>query len=421
MTATSTERGSRPRRPVEDAPTRSGGRATVVVRTLFQAQTPEFFFLLGTTLFLTMFGLVMVLSSSYVESRAAGNDPFSRFLPQMAYAAIGLPLMLVASRMPARVWRALAWPAVLGAGAMQALVVFTPLGTGNGYNKNWLRVVGSVQVQPSEFLKLALVLWLALILARKQARLRRWMQVVIPIVPVVGVGIGLVLLGGDLGTVIIVAAIVLGAMFFGGVRLRMLFTFVAVGGGLAWIAATSRVSRANRVSAFLTGCTNPQDYLKSCFQTVQGWWALAHGGLTGVGLGNSTAKWSWLPEASNDFIFAIIGEELGAIGAVTVLALFVVLTVCFVRIIRMQQDAFGQVATSAVMVWLVGQALVNIGVVIGVFPVLGVPLPLVSAGGSALITTMFAVGIVLSFARQRPEPGFVPPPLFRSPRRSAAK
>lgn len=421
MTATSSERGSRLRRPVDQTQPRSGGRATVVVRRLFAAQTPEFFFLLGTTLFLMFLGLVMVLSSSYVESRAAGNDPFSRFLPQMAYAAIGLPLMLLASRMPGRVWRALAWPAVIGAIGMQALVVFTPLGTGNGYNKNWLRVIGSVQVQPSEFLKLALVLWLAMVLARKQQRLGNWAHVIVPVLPVAGLGIGLVLMGGDLGTVIIVAAIVLGAMFFGGVRLRMLLTFVVLGGAGAWIAATSRVSRANRVSVFLTGCSNPDDYLKSCFQTVQGWWALAHGGLTGVGLGNSTAKWSWLPEASNDFIFAIIGEELGAIGAVTVLALFVVLTVCFVRIIRMQQDAFAQIATSAVMVWLVGQALVNIGVVIGVFPVLGVPLPLVSAGGSALITSMFAVGIVLSFARNRPEPGFEPAPLIRVPRRGRAR
>ncbi|WP_348534858.1 FtsW/RodA/SpoVE family cell cycle protein [Pseudolysinimonas kribbensis] len=133
-----------------------------------------------------------------------------------------------------------------------------------------------------------------------------------------------------------------------------------------------------------------------------GWQALAHGGVLGVGLGNSTAKWNWLPEAANDFIFAVIGEELGMFGAVLVLVLFVVLAIAFVRIIRMSDDPFAKIATSAAMVWIVGQAFVNIAVVLGLLPVLGVPLPLISAGGSSLITTLAAIGIVLSFARHRP-------------------
>jgi len=123
-----------------------------------------------------------------------------------------------------------------------------------------------------------------------------------------------------------------------------------------------------------------------------------------VGLGNSSGKWSWIPEAENDFIFAIIGEELGLLGAVLVLVLFAVLAVCFVRIIRMNRDPFAKLAVSAAMVWIIGQAFVNIAVVLGMLPVLGVPLPLVSAGGSALITTLAAIGIVLSFARHRPTP-----------------
>ena len=133
---------------------------------------------------------------------------------------------------------------------------------------------------------------------------------------------------------------------------------------------------------------------------MHGWWALASGRVFGVGLGNSKAKWSWLPEADNDFIFAIIGEELGLLGAITVLVLFIVLAVSFVRIIRANSDPFARLTVSAVMVWIIGQAFVNIAVVLGLLPVLGVPLPLISAGGSALVTSLFAIGIVLSFARQ---------------------
>ncbi|MFW8745886.1 FtsW/RodA/SpoVE family cell cycle protein, partial [Mesorhizobium japonicum] len=125
-----------------------------------------------------------------------------------------------------------------------------------------------------------------------------------------------------------------------------------------------------------------------CYQTVGGWQALAHGGVLGVGLGNSTAKWNWLPEASNDFIFAVIGEELGLFGAILVLVLFLVLAVCFVRVIRMVADPFAKIVTGGVLAWIVGQALVNIAVVLGLLPVFGVPLPLISAGGSALIATL---------------------------------
>jgi cell division protein FtsW len=212
-----------------------------------------------------------------------------------------------------------------------------------------------------------------------------------------------VLIGGDLGTTIILSLIVLGALFFAGVRLRYLAIPVVLGSILGLVAAFGTGSRQDRMEAFLHGCTSIDQAGGICYQTVQGWWALASGSLFGVGLGNSTAKWSWLPEADNDFIFAIIGEELGLIGAIVVLLLFVVIAISFVRIIRANRDPFARITTSAIMVWIIGQAFVNIGVVLGVLPVLGVPLPLISAGGSALITSMAAIGIVLSFARHAPE------------------
>jgi cell division protein FtsW len=150
----------------------------------------------------------------------------------------------------------------------------------------------------------------------------------------------------------------------------------------------------------MNGCT-AADYSGYCWQVQHADWALAAGGLFGKGLGNSTAKWLWLPEADNDFIFAIIGEELGLIGAIVVLVLFIVLAICFVRVIRSTKDSFARIATSGVMIWVIGQAFVNIAVVLGVLPVLGVPLPLISAGGSALISTLLAIGVVLSFARRK--------------------
>jgi UDP-N-acetylglucosamine--N-acetylmuramyl-(pentapeptide) pyrophosphoryl-undecaprenol N-acetylglucosamine transferase/cell division protein FtsW len=172
---------------------------------------------------------------------------------------------------------------------------------------------------------------------------------------------------------------------------------VAVG-IVAIIVALSSASRVGRIAAFFGGSSaaNPD----VGWQITNGFYALASGGVFGVGLGNSHSKWSWLPAADTDFIFAIIGEELGLIGAVVVLLLFVLLAVVFLRIIHASTDPFARVTTAAIMVWLIGQAFVNIAVVLGVIPVLGVPLPLISAGGTAMISSMIAIGIVLSFARQ---------------------
>lgn len=156
-----------------------------------------------------------------------------------------------------------------------------------------------------------------------------------------------------------------------------------------------------RILSFVgTGCDERGGTISSaCWQPLHGTWALANGGIFGVGLGNSKAKWSWLPAADNDYIFAIIGEELGLIGAIVVLGMFILLAFAFIRIIRSSTNVQVRITTSTVMVWIIGQGLVNIGVVLGVFPVLGVPLPLISAGGTALLTTLVAIGVVLSFAR----------------------
>ena len=393
------QRPPRPGRTPANAPARDSASPTVVVgvRKLFAAETSNYFLLLGTTVFLVAFGLVMVLSSSSVESHLESDDFFASFARQGLYALIGVPFMLVASRMPSSFWKRWAWAAIFVGLGLQ-LLVFTGLGYEYGGNRNWINF-GSFSAQPSELLKLALIVWMAFILTSKEGLLDDWKHVLIPIGPVAGLAIGLVLIGNDLGTAVIMLAIVLGGMFFAGVRLKFIGATVAILAFFGLIFAFASTSRSDRISAWINGCT-PAQYETFCWQPTHGTWALASGGIFGVGLGNSKAKWSWLPEADNDYIFAIIGEELGLIGAVVVLVLFIVLAFSFIRIIRSNNDPFARIVTAGIGIWIVGQAFINIAVVLGVLPVLGVPLPLISAGGSALIAGLLAIGVVLSFARE---------------------
>lgn len=371
--------------------------AVVAVKRLFAAETGTYFLLLGTTVFLVVLGLVMVLSSSSVEEYIENHSFFGAFLRQGTYAAIGIPLMLVLSRVPREFWRRWAWH-ILGATVVLQLLVYTPLGIEVGGNRAWLSL-GFVSMQPAEAIKLALAIWLGTIFALKRDLMDDWRQLVVPVVPVTAAVIGLVMLGGDLGTVMMIMLLALGALWFAGVRLRYLLVPLGALALVVPLLTQLSSSRTDRISAWLSGCTDEANYQAECWQTLHGMWALASGGVFGAGLGNSKSKWSWLPEADNDFIFAIIGEELGLVGAVVVLAVFVVLAVGFVRVIRRSHDPFVRVVTGAVMTWIVGQALVNIAVVLGLLPVLGVPLPLISSGGSALIVTLAAIGVVLGFAR----------------------
>ena len=373
--------------------------AVVAVKRLFAAETGSFFVILGTTLFLVVLGLVMVLSSSSVESYIASGQTsfFGSFVRQGIYAAVGIPLMLIVSRVPIWFWKRWAWQ-ILGATLVLQLLVFTGLGIEVGGNRNWIDL-GSFTAQPSEAVKLALAIWLGMILAVKRDLLDDWRHLAIPLVPVVLVAVGLVVAGGDLGTTMVMLLLVFGAVWFAGIKLRYLLIPIALLAVVVPMIAFGSVSRNDRIAAWMAGCSDDSAYQGICWQSLHGTWALASGGLFGVGLGNSKAKWSWLPEADNDFIFAVLGEELGLIGAVVVLALFVVLAIAFIKIIRKTRDPFVRVVTGAIAAWIVGQALINIAVVLGLLPVLGVPLPLISAGGSALIVTLVAIGVVLSFAR----------------------
>jgi len=280
---------------------------------------------------------------------------------------------------------------------MQLLVFVPGLSSSGGGNRNWI-VIGGFTMQPSEFLKLALVLWIGVVLGARRDELGDWRRLLLPVAPVAGVAIGLVLAGSDLGTAAIMMLMVFGCAFFAGARLAHLLVGALGVALLALVFAMASPNRMSRINTWLQGCTDA-DYSGYCWQPQHGMWALASGGVLGVGLGNSRAKWNWLPEADNDFIFAIIGEELGLVGALVVLALYALLAIVLVRIMRRAREPLTRIVTGGVLVWVVGQAFVNIGVVLGVLPVLGVPLPLISSGGSSLVAILLAIGVVLSLAR----------------------
>ena len=360
----------------------------------------SYYVLLSVTVVLVVIGLIMVLSASSVKSLVQTDNatPYVFFRKQLQFAAMGAIAMTVAARVPLRAWKALSVPILVGALFLQ-LLVFTPLGYSVNGNRNWLSV-GPISIQPAELAKVGLVLVGATVLSAKRRLLGRLRHVIVPFLfPVAAVTIVLVLLGHDLGTVMVMAGIVAALLFAAGVPGRMFVYGGALFGALAVTMVVTSPNRLKRFDVWLGKDTNPYGGYR---QTLHGRYALADGGWWGVGLGASREKWQWLPEAHNDFIFAILGEELGLPGTLVLLGLFCALALVCYRIVLRTNDTFVRIATAGVMAWIVTQATINIGAVIGLLPVIGVPLPLVSSGGSSLMTTMLALGVLLSFARQEP-------------------
>ena len=354
--------------------------------------------ILGTTLALTCIGLMMVLSSSAVESISQGADPYQLFLRESGFGAFGVVLMFVLSRTSIKWLKKLAWPA-LGLSLVLLALVFSPLGKEVGGNRNWI-FIGDFSAQPSEAAKLALALWMASVLSRKGPLIRDWKQAAVPVVPVAGVAVLLVLAGHDLGTSVIIMGIVAAGLYLAGAQARIFVSAGILGAVLAVVMALSSANRLSRLSGWLGNCSDGNDL---CYQAQNGLYALASGGWWGVGLGQSRQKWNWIPEAHNDFIFAIIGEELGLLGTLIVVLLYGILAVAIFRVIVRHQDPFVRVVCGCIMTWVIGQAFVNIAMVTGLLPVIGVPLPLISYGGTALTLVLAAIGVVLSFARTYPE------------------
>lgn len=363
-----------------------------------------YFLILASVVLLTGLGLVMVLSASSITSYDGGaGSSFAYFNKQAMFAGVGLVLMYIASRMPLQFWKRIAWFAIVGGLFLQAAVFIPGLGKETKGNANWIGF-GGFQIQPSEFLKVALALWLGFILAQKVGKMTTFGHAMIPVVPGVLGAAGLVVAGNDLGTGLVIIAMAIVCLFVGGFPMKY---FILLGSVLTAAVAffvLSSQNRLDRIQAMLTGHADQSaaDTMGQAWQSNHGLFSLASGGWLGVGLGASREKWSWLPEAHNDFIFAIIGEELGLVGTLVVILIFAVLGFGMVRVVMRSNSLMVQVATAGFFALIIGQAGINIGVVTGLLPVIGLPLPFVSYGGSSIIASLLAVGVVLSFARTEP-------------------
>lgn len=377
-----------------------------------------YYLILGSTLALTAIGIMMVLSASSVESIAAGKSPYGDALKQGMFAAIGIFTMFVLSRINVTWLKRLAWLAIGAAVVLLGLVQV--VGAEVNGNKNWIDL-GGITFQPSEASKLALALWMATVLATKGKLLNRWQHVLVPAVPMAVIIIGLVLWGNDLGTAMIIMMIAAAALFFAGVPLYFFGVAGLLGVAGAAVMAITSSNRMCRITSWWTG-ESCADGIDANYQATNGLYGLASGGWFGVGLGQSRQKYSWIPEAHNDFIFAIIGEELGLVGTVVVLILFAILGAAIYRVVVAQEDTFHRVLAGTIMVWLLGQATVNMSVVTGLMPVIGVPLPFISYGGSALLMSLCAIGVVLSLAREQMAPAIRPKRMlkFKAPGRDKA-
>lgn len=358
--------------------------------------------ILAAVLSLSAIGLVEVASASSVESVAAGNNPYDLPLKQAMWTVAGVVIMLVLARLPVQRIRKLGWPLLIS--SLVALVlVFTPLGMSVNGNRNWLSV-GGFTAQPSEFAKLSLIVWGAAILDRKQALLGQWKHAVVPVLPAGGLIMLIVALGHDLGTTMIIMMILAATMFYGGVRMKVFSVAGLICAVAALILAATSGNRMGRISSWL-GMGSAEDAQGVGYQATNGTYALASGGWFGLGLGQSRQKWNWIPEAHNDFIFTILGEELGLAGTLLVLCLFAILAIAVFKTIARTQDTFSRIVACSVITWILGQAVINIGMVSGLLPVIGVPLPFISYGGSAMVSSLAGIGIVLAVTRPEPVGG----------------
>jgi cell division protein FtsW len=372
-------------------------RVTAALELLDRPLT-SYYLVLGTSGLLLAVGLVMVLSTSSASQLDAGGSPYSVFVKQLIGAAVGLVIIWVLARMPARLLRSVAYPLLLA--AIVGLVLVLAFGTTAYGAERWI-AVGPIKIQPSEFAKFALLVWGADLLARKEklGQLKNWRTLLIPLLPGTAVLAMLVMLGDDLGTTFVLLVILLALLWFIGTPARL---FAGILGLILFalvILVIVQPYRLQRLTGYLNQSGNPVGRNQ---QGIQGKWAIASGGLFGVGLGNSKEKWGWVPNATNDFIFAILGEELGLIGTCCVVVLYGGLAFAGLRIARRMTDTFMRLAAAGATAWIVVQAMVNICAVLGLLPITGVPLPLISAGLSSLLATMTAIGMLLCFARCEP-------------------
>ena len=368
----------------------------------FRGQSREFNNLLGLVIGLVIFGLVMVLSASYVTSQADGEGAFAVFNKQLFWAVVGFVVMGVISRISIGFIQRMTPIFFVAMLAFQGLVLI--IGTEIYGNRNWIRI-GDFSVQPSEFLKIALLLFIAALLVQRRDYIDNFKLGWVPSLAAAGVATGLVMLGSDLGTSIVMFGFAFVMMILAGMPSKPIL-WVLVSASVLALAFLNTGSRRTRISAWL----NPDavDITGATWQAKHGVWALAAGGVSGTGLGDSKMKWNWIPMVENDYIFSVVGEEWGLLGATAVILLFVLLALALVRILNRTDRLFERYIMVGIVSWITLQSFINIGVVLNFLPVLGVPLPLISAGGTSLLATLATLGLALGIERRNNAAQFTP-------------
>jgi cell division protein FtsW len=378
-----------------------GARARLAVAAgLLERPLTSYYLVIGITTLLLALGLVMVLSTSSITGLIQGGSPWSGFQKQLLGVTLGLPLMWFAARSSPTLFRAAAYP-LIGLSIMGLVLTLIPgVSVSSGGASRWIQI-GPLTLQPSELAKLAFLIWGADLLARKEklGQLTDWRQLLIPLLPGAGFLCLMVMLGDDLGTTFMMLVILLALLWVIGAPGRLMLAMLAMIGLVLLILIVVAPYRMERLTGFVACVGSPTG---KNWQCIQGKYAVGSGGWFGVGLGASRQKWGYVPNSTTDFIFAILGEELGLVGTLCVSFLYGGLAYAGLRIARRVDDTFMRLAAAGATAWIVIQALVNIGAVLGLLPITGVPLPLVSYGTSSLLVTMVALGMLMSFAKREP-------------------
>jgi cell division protein FtsW len=385
-------------RPVgRSRPKRRMGSWTAALRDALDRPLTSYYLLIGASALLLTIGLIMVLSASSVYSfKEFDGDSYSVVKRQLMWVIIGLPCAWVASRVSHQWVRRLAYPAF--SVSLVLLLLTALVGVERNGNTNWLGV-GPFVIQPSEIAKLSLVIWAAHIYANKDRRLGNLHQIMVPVVPGMLLATGLVIVGKDLGTALVLFAILIGMLWVVGAPMRFFVLVTSVLSVAVFALATSSPERFARITTFVDPF---KDYEFTGWQPAHGLYAVASGGVFGQGIGASQQKWGTLPEAHTDFIFAVLGEELGLVGTLLVVSLFLTIAFAALKVARETADPFVRYASFGIVVWLLGQMIINVGMVLALLPVIGIPLPLVSYGGSSLLPSLAALGLLIGFARREP-------------------
>ncbi|MFZ9043660.1 MAG: putative lipid II flippase FtsW [Candidatus Nanopelagicaceae bacterium] len=370
---------------------------------LFATPASAYYLILGSVIALSSLGLVMVLSASSVKSLRESGNSFSFVLRQALFLILAAGLAWVAMKLRYELWKPIAQVSLVVSCALLVLPQIGGIGKTVGGNTNWIGI-GSFTLQPSEFAKLGLILWCALRLRIHDQKASEGIasNPATLIIPGFMLVMALILLGRDLGTAVLVTGIVAGILFISGLALKV-FGVLAMGAGALFAALIlPSANRMNRFSAFFDPFAE-ENYQGVGWQQAHSIMGLASGGAVGTGLGSSKQKWGSLPEVHTDFIFAVIGEELGLLGTLATLGLFGILILGVFKVAINAQNSFDRYVCAGIGCWISVQVLLNIGTVISVIPVVGVTLPLISYGGSSLIATFIALGYVLGVLRRDPQ------------------